>query len=168
MSQEQLAEAVGVSRQTVSQWEKGVMSPKTESMLELCRLFGVSCDYLLSGEENLTHSSAYMAQSTQEIDKMTNEHCKDCVNDNFLPESGKRRATVIAFAVISALLTISLLFVVAIACYIIVTSNDGGYGQVSATIFSSGFWVISVLFVLLLLADVLLGIKLYKKKLHKK
>ena len=41
LSQEALAEKLGVSRQTVSRWELGTAQPELGSLLPLCRLFGV-------------------------------------------------------------------------------------------------------------------------------
>ncbi len=46
-SQEQLAEAIHVSRQAVSKWESEAAMPDTDNVLQLSRLFGVSTDYLL-------------------------------------------------------------------------------------------------------------------------
>lgn len=50
LSQEALAEKIGVSRQSVSKWENDAALPDTENILALRRLFGVSADALLSGE----------------------------------------------------------------------------------------------------------------------
>ena len=51
MSQEALADELGVSRQAVSKWENGQVYPETEKLIQLGRLFHVSIDYLLN-EEN--------------------------------------------------------------------------------------------------------------------
>lgn len=51
LSQDQLAELLGVSRQSVSKWERDEAFADTEKVLALSRIFGVSCDYLLKGEE---------------------------------------------------------------------------------------------------------------------
>ena len=53
MSQEQLAEALGVSRQAVSKWELGEAVPDVSRVVAMSELFGVTTDYLLkdgSGE----------------------------------------------------------------------------------------------------------------------
>lgn len=50
MSQEQLAARLTVSRQAVSKWELDDTMPDTENVIQLSRLFGVSCDYLLREE----------------------------------------------------------------------------------------------------------------------
>jgi len=47
LSQEQLAEQIGVSRQTVSKWETGQSAPELEKLLALSQIFGVSTDTLL-------------------------------------------------------------------------------------------------------------------------
>ena len=52
MSQDQLAERLGVSRQAVSRWERDETMPETDKVVALADLFGVTTDYLLrSGAE---------------------------------------------------------------------------------------------------------------------
>ena len=51
LSQEELAEQLTLTRQTISKWELGQSSPDIEYVIALCELFGVSTDYLLKGEE---------------------------------------------------------------------------------------------------------------------
>lgn len=49
ITQEQLAEMLGVSRQTISKWEAGASFPEMEKILQLCDMFGCSMDLLLRG-----------------------------------------------------------------------------------------------------------------------
>lgn len=49
-SQEELAEQVNVSRQSVSKWESSLSIPDLDRILKLSQLFGVSTDYLLKDE----------------------------------------------------------------------------------------------------------------------
>lgn len=51
MSQEELADRMGVSRQAVSKWESEQSTPDLERVVELSELFEVSTDYLLRGIE---------------------------------------------------------------------------------------------------------------------
>ena len=51
MTQEQLAEKLYVSRTAVSKWESGKGYPNIESLKSISRLFSVTIDDLLSGEE---------------------------------------------------------------------------------------------------------------------
>lgn len=51
LSQEELAEALGVSRQAVSKWESGQSSPDLDKIVQLSEYFGVSTDHLLKGTE---------------------------------------------------------------------------------------------------------------------
>ena len=44
LSQEILAERLGVSTQDVSRWESGEVLPDAEKLLQLCRVFGISAD----------------------------------------------------------------------------------------------------------------------------
>ena len=47
LSQVELAEALDVSRQTISKWETGAALPSAENLLALSRLYGVTVDALL-------------------------------------------------------------------------------------------------------------------------
>lgn len=51
LSQSDLAEKMGVSRQTVSKWESGMASPELEKLVALGELFRVSLDALLKNDE---------------------------------------------------------------------------------------------------------------------
>ena len=49
MTQEFVAEALGVSRQAVSKWENGASDPTTANLIALAKLYGVSPEELLEG-----------------------------------------------------------------------------------------------------------------------
>ena len=44
MTQEFVAETIGVSRQAVSKWESGASDPSTSNLLALAKLYGVSAE----------------------------------------------------------------------------------------------------------------------------
>lgn len=46
-TQEQLADILGVSRQSISKWESGLSIPETEKLIKLGELYNCSMDYLL-------------------------------------------------------------------------------------------------------------------------
>ena len=50
LSQEALAQELGISRQAVSRWETGEAVPDTEKIIQLSRLLEVTTDYLLLDE----------------------------------------------------------------------------------------------------------------------
>lgn len=47
MTQEFVAETIGVSRQAVSKWENGITDPSTTNLIALASIFGVEADELL-------------------------------------------------------------------------------------------------------------------------
>lgn len=51
LTQEQLAEKTGVSRQSVSKWESGQAVPELDKIVTMCDIFGVSTDFLLKPSE---------------------------------------------------------------------------------------------------------------------
>ena len=47
-TQEQLADILGVSRQSVSKWESDIAYPETEKLIKISKMFECSVDYLLN------------------------------------------------------------------------------------------------------------------------
>lgn len=52
LTQEQVADEMGVSRQAVTKWENGQSAPSTENLFKLASLFGTTVDLLLPEQEN--------------------------------------------------------------------------------------------------------------------
>lgn len=48
LSQEQLADKLGVSRQSVSKWESGLAYPEMDKVLQICKMFNLNIDELLN------------------------------------------------------------------------------------------------------------------------
>lgn len=51
LTQEQLAERLGVTRQAVSRWESDTAYPETDKIVRMAQILNVSCDYLLRDGE---------------------------------------------------------------------------------------------------------------------
>ena len=51
LSQEELAEKLGVSRQAVSKWERSEASPDTDNLIALAKIYELSLDELIYGEK---------------------------------------------------------------------------------------------------------------------
>ena len=58
MTQEKLAEQIGVSRQTVSKWESGEAYPEITKLMDLCNIFHCKLDDLLR-QDMASHASTY-------------------------------------------------------------------------------------------------------------
>ena len=48
LSQEDLAEKLNVSRQSVSKWEQGLAYPEMDKVLQICKMFDLNIDELLN------------------------------------------------------------------------------------------------------------------------
>lgn len=68
MSQEQLAEKLGVSRQAVTKWETNAGIPDIENIMAISALFDISIDELLSNEKGTKQPSEYLFESITEYD----------------------------------------------------------------------------------------------------
>lgn len=64
LSQEKLAEKLGVSRQSISKWEQGYAVPDTDNVFKLSKLYGISVDTILNcGETQETQTAAAVSQN---------------------------------------------------------------------------------------------------------
>ncbi len=59
MSQQQIADALGISQQGVWKWEKGINEPDSDTLIKLADMFDCSVDYLL-GRTN--HKKAFILE----------------------------------------------------------------------------------------------------------
>jgi DNA-binding XRE family transcriptional regulator len=59
LSQEQLGDLIGVTRQTVSKWELGETTPEMDKLIQLSKLFEVSIDELVGNETPQTNNGTY-------------------------------------------------------------------------------------------------------------
>ena len=66
LSQEDLAEKIGVSRQAVSKWERAEASPDTDNLIELANVYGLTLDELLKGKEETPSTEPEQASPAQE------------------------------------------------------------------------------------------------------
>ena len=63
LSQEELADKLGISRQAVSKWERSEASPDTDNLICLAELYGMSLDELLYGKKESETVEAERAYS---------------------------------------------------------------------------------------------------------
>ena len=78
LSQEQLGDKMGVSRQAVSKWESGQVNPDLQYIMALCRLFEVSADYLLFGEERGGRETPALCPGCGGVITALDEFCPRC------------------------------------------------------------------------------------------
>lgn len=81
LSQEELANKLGISRQAVSKWERAEASPDTDNLITLAKLYNVSLDELLYSEED-------------EIDKIYRDNPlsdRPLLESDFIDESNSRK-----------------------------------------------------------------------------
>lgn len=67
LSQEQLAEKFGVSRQSVSKWESDQSVPDIYNIIQLSNLFGVSTDYFLKDSETMNEQNPISRKRSQPL-----------------------------------------------------------------------------------------------------
>jgi transcriptional regulator with XRE-family HTH domain len=82
LSQEMLAEKLGVSRQSVSKWELGGALPEVDKIVAMSRLFDVTTDELLILKEGICQSCAmpfeYGRPGTNADGTDNEDYCEHC------------------------------------------------------------------------------------------
>ena len=73
LSQEQLADAIGVSKSTIGMYEQGRRVPSVEMLVQMADLFGVSLDYLITGKE-----FSGMETTENEVTTQPDSRCRSC------------------------------------------------------------------------------------------
>jgi len=78
LSQEQLAEQLGVTRQAVSKWETGEGKPDIDNLLPLAKLLGTTVDYLLDdgADEPRTETLPHTQPQSQSVGRELWEQLK--------------------------------------------------------------------------------------------
>lgn len=110
MSQDELAEKLGVSRQSISFWENGQTQPTLENVIALAEIFNISSDALLS------QSSASAGQSSASADQSSapaGANTEKAPNKN-IPDGhhGKKKALWLIIAIAAVIIIGIVLFVV--------------------------------------------------------
>lgn len=68
MTQEQVAELLGVSRQTISNWENNKSYPDIISVIKMSDIYSVSLDHLLKEEKSMNQTyQEYLEESTNTV-----------------------------------------------------------------------------------------------------
>lgn len=67
LSQEKLAEQVGVARQTISKWELGETSPDLKQSKKLSEIFNISLDVLVNTPKNETNNEVVNDTNMQKL-----------------------------------------------------------------------------------------------------
>lgn len=69
LSQEQLAEKIGLSRQSISKWEQGLSTPDVDNFVKLAEIYNVPIESLLKGEPIENNDSAQtQAEASNQTD----------------------------------------------------------------------------------------------------
>ena len=100
MSQEKLAEKIGVTRQTISKWETNQSTPDFDKIEPLCEVFGITTEELIKGEKTETVEN------------------KNIVQDDYTKKRNKRKAIILSISIfLYCIATFSLPYMVEVLRY---------------------------------------------------
>jgi transcriptional regulator with XRE-family HTH domain len=70
MSQGQLADLIGVSRQAVSKWENDTASPDTMKLIRLADVLGTEIEYLATGKKPVYLPAPVVVNVSEKVDRI--------------------------------------------------------------------------------------------------
>lgn len=70
LSQGQLAEAMGVTRQAVSKWENDLSSPDTLKLIQLAEVLDTDVEYLATGRNTVRRRPPVVLKTTEVVEKI--------------------------------------------------------------------------------------------------
>lgn len=88
LSQEKLAEKVGVTRQTVSKWETNQSVPDFDKIIPLCETLGISTEELIKGEKE---------EKNEELEEIKQENAR--VEKEYIQRRNKKKAIVLSISI---------------------------------------------------------------------
>ena len=89
LSQEKLAEKIGVTRQTVSKWETNQSTPDFDKIIPLCEILGITTEELIKGEKT-TNNESGIEGIEQEANRVKNE---------YVQKRNKKKAIVLSISI---------------------------------------------------------------------
>jgi len=134
LSQDELSEQLGISRQSISKWESGQATPELNKIVKLAEIFDVNTDYLLQPNETdeLKLKTTILEKQQHEIlhrqHKLQNRH----------------------FLIISSFVSLLAISIIVFICrYVMFPDNGDGYRFLGKTLLFCG--VIAVIVVTIIL-----------------
>ncbi len=143
MSQEELAEKLGVVRQTVSKWEQNLSVPDSEMLIKIAEVFEVSVSNLLGETVETKDTKSELAEISQKLENL----------NAMMAERNSRSRRIMFYAAAIALIVIAaiiLFYTIMIILFSISTSRSigiigGADGPTSILIASTGYEWLEIL-----------------------
>ena len=137
MSQEDLAEAVDVSKQSVSKWELEKALPNVEKLIRLCEFFDVSSDYLLTGKQSINEERAQEEIAADIVEESTAKEENNINSDKSFEEEPEDKMTEVSangkpagrkksFYIVGMVVSLVLTIIFFVGVYNIVIYNNMG------------------------------------------
>lgn len=144
LSQEELADKLNVSRQSISKWELGTSLPETEKLIAISKFFNVSLDYLISDEE-----------LTDDFSSKNNGILNESKNLTTKAHKSKRNKKIISIC----LLTLGIILLSLSIVFILLSSPVSEKFNNSSMIFLNGNAICSLLSIIIIFVGLIFLLK---------
>ena len=106
-SQEDLAEKLNVSRQSISKWESAVSVPDLDKIIKLSQIFGVSTDYLLKDDQGEEDLSFIKSEDDSTVRRISMEEASGYLD--LMEKTSRKFAPTVSLCVLSPVVLLFLL-----------------------------------------------------------
>lgn len=151
LSQKELGALIGVSNKAVSKWETGASAPKTETIIKLAAVLGVTAEELLCGkQQEFENLNTLEALSNKTANMYLQEKLREYEKDN--ADKAYKKAKTYLICVFSLFIAVTILILT-----IYVAVSTGGYIEKSNIFmsFAMGYLIASVYTGITLFVDII-------------
>lgn len=151
LSHKELGALIGVSNKAVSKWETGASAPKTETIIKLAAVLGVTAEELLCGkQQEFENLNTLEALSNKTANMYLQEKLREYEKDN--ADKAYKKAKTYLICVFSLFIAVTILILT-----IYVAVSTGGYIEKSNIFmsFAMGYLIASVYTGITLFVDII-------------
>ncbi|MCL2862279.1 MAG: helix-turn-helix transcriptional regulator [Firmicutes bacterium] len=153
-SQDELSEKLSISRQAISKWERAESLPDTENLIALARLYNISLDSLVHGDDTLSTTQDYHQNvKTNEIQEKQRT-------------TGNNRITCLILSIIGGVIALTCLILIGYFIAEIIETVGGYYDHMGQAYVRSeiiGYSIALGFSILGFIAGLIVGIISFKK-----
>lgn len=175
ITQEELGEMVGVSRQTVSQWEANIISPKADNLQKIIEVLDVDASYFFVSAnkgEILIHEKTEEDLVVSDIVEIANDRVDNVEYEQQQtlqsPKERKALSKKVKAYIIVSVITMSILIIALVFSYILTPKNEGFGVVIDRTFNFDALSICWIVFILAAVAITVVGICMLFKAIKRK
>ena len=171
ITQEEFGDMVGVSRQTVSQWEANVMSPKADKLQKICEVLNVDVGYFFENTNKsqiINVDERLESLATSDTADVACEYFDEQQQELQSPKKRTRLSKKAKVFIIVSVITLTILIVALIFNYVLKPKNDGFGVVIDRTYHLDALSVCWIVFIFAVVIIAIVGMCMFIKAVKRK